>query len=157
MLEGEVEEVEGDPGPGMLSTSYSVPAPLAKSGDGHRILKVPGKHEGGLEPWIPPSSVPLGWLCARGTTPGSLARFNVFSRSLSFCHYEGVEEQVSPPCVLWLGSHQSVPSTGTFTGGASRGLALPVTVMFAYCSPLPSATPHKDDSLVLFCSEPPQD
>lgn len=56
MLEGEVEEVEGDPGPGMLSTSCSVPAPLAKSGDGHRIPKVPRKHEGG---WSPGSLRPV--------------------------------------------------------------------------------------------------
>lgn len=53
------------------------------------------------------------------------------------------------PCVLWLGSHQNVPSTftGTFTGGPSRGLAFLVTVMFAYCLSLPSATPHEGDSL----------
>lgn len=40
------------------------------------FLRVPGEHGGD---WFPPSNDPLGWLCALGPTPGSLAHFCVFS------------------------------------------------------------------------------
>lgn len=76
--------------------------------------------------------------------------------SLSLCHEEGVEDPWPSLYMLWLGSDQSFPSTGTLTGGASRQLAFPVKIMFAYCLSLPSATPHKGDSLILVCSEPSQ-
>lgn len=74
-------------------------------------------------------------------------------RSLSLCHYKGVADPrpfmymlwrthdlpiccgggpMTFPYILWLGSDQSFPSSWTLTGGASRQLAFPVKIMFAY-------------------------
>lgn len=61
------------------------------------------------------------------------------------------------PYMLWLGQTRASSAQGlSQEGPASRLLAFPVKIMFACCLSLPSATPHKGDSLILVCSEPSQ-
>lgn len=145
--------MEGDPGPCICSLPLAVCLLPWHLELGLGFLRVPGKHEEDQSPvFLPPMFPEFGyapWAYPRVT--GSCSKCYLLRASASATLKGWRTHDLSLYVVA--GSDQSFLYTGAFTGGAGQQVPCFSSEKFACFLSLPSATPHKGDSLILVCSE----